>query len=130
MPVRCIFRAACLTFRQKLWTSVRTNATSPRQALYEFLRQQELAVCPVQDVEEPVPVRMQQEFSSFAPIPRVDQDWGLSRVPIANVVGSELIMPLQLSGVGVQCQDAIGKQVIARPIAVVGIGKGITRGPV
>ena len=73
---------------------------------------------------------MQQKFPILPPIPCIDQDWRLSRVPIANVVGGELIMPLQLSGAGVQCQDAIGKEVIAGSIAVVGIRKGIGRGPV
>ena len=63
-------------------------------------------------------------------IPDVNQDWRLGRVPVVNIMGSELVMPLQFSGVGVQRQDAICEEVVARPITIIGIRKRIACGPV
>src|SRR5205809_2318801 len=41
----------------------------------------------------------------------------------------ELIVPFQRSGFGIQRQDAFGEEVIAGPVAIVGIGIRSGRGP-
>src|SRR5262245_61926127 len=47
-----------------------------------------------------------------------------------DVVRCELIMPLQLSGVRIQRQDAFGEEVVTRTIAIVGIWIGSRGRPV
>src|SRR5207244_6749504 len=54
----------------------------------------------------------------------------LSRIPIVNIVRRELVVPLQFSGGGIERQDAIGEQIVAAALAIIGIRPRITRGPV
>ena len=63
---------------------------------------------------------MQQEFPLHAPVLRIDQRERLGRVPRVNIVRRRLIMPLQLARIGIQRQDAIGEQVVAAAVTIVG----------
>src|SRR5438105_1859906 len=73
---------------------------------------------------------MQEEFPVLSAKLRVYQDVGLGRIPIVNVMRSELVIPLQLSRGGIEREDAIREQVIAASLAIVGIRPWVARGPV
>src|SRR5439155_3952221 len=120
IPVRRIFGAAYILLRQKLRTAVGTNSTGPGY-FNEVLRQQELAVGAVENIEEPIPIRMQHEFSIAAPVRRVHQDGRRCRVPDMHIMRRESIMPLQLSAIRIQSQDKFREKVGARPVAAVRI---------
>ena len=103
---------------------------SPRLAgSTNFSAQQELSVGAVEDIEEPVAIGVQQEFAGFSSILRVDQHRRLGRIPVVDIVRRELIVPFQLSGIGIQSQNAIGEEIIAGTVAVVRVRKRIARGP-
>ena len=115
IPVGRIFGAAYILLRQKLRAAVGTNSTGPGY-FNEVLRQQELAVGAVENIEEPIPIRMQHELSIAAPVQRVHQDGRRCGVPDMNIMRGKLIMPLQLSAVRIQRQDTFGEKVVARSI--------------
>ena len=60
----------------------------------------------------------------------VDQDGRLNRIPIVVITGSKLEVPDELAGSGIKRDDAVGVEVVARPICRVEIGRRITRTPV
>src|SRR5262249_20099034 len=60
----------------------------------------------------------------------VDQHRRFGGVPIPKIVRSELVIPAELSGLGVERQDAVGVQVVAQPVVAVVFGGGISGRPV
>ena len=87
--------------------AIRADSARPRHPSNELLSQQELAVRAIENVEKTVPIGMQQELSILSAKLRVHQYIGLGRIPIVNIVRSELVIPLQLSGSGIERQNAI-----------------------
>ena len=106
------------------------NSTRPRQASNEFLGEQQFAVGAIEDVEKTVPVRMQKQLSLLSAIRGVDEDIGLGRIPIANIVRRELVVPLQFSGGRIEREDTVGEQIVAAALAIIGIRPRIAGGPV
>ena len=98
-----------------------TDSARPRQSAEELLAKQKFAIRAIENVEKTVSVGMQKKLSILAAIFCVHQDVGLGCIPIVNIVRSELVIPLQLSGTGIERQNAIRKQVVAASLAIVGI---------
>ena len=73
---------------------------------------------------------MQQELSLLTAIRSVDENVGLIRIPIANIVRRELVVPLQFSSGRIEGEDTVGEQIVAAALAIVGIRPRIAGGPV
>ena len=56
-----------------------------------------MAIRPVEHIEEPVSIGMQEEFSILPAKSGVHQNDGRVRVPVVNIVWSELVVPFQLA---------------------------------
>ncbi len=110
-------------------TSVGGDARGPIDAVEEGLGEEELAGGPVEDVEEAVAIGMEQEFRGLALVSGVDQDVGFGGVAVFQVVRGELVVPLEGAGLGIEREDAVGVEVVAGAVAVVGVGPGIAGGP-
>ena len=87
--------------------------------LDERLRQQQLAVGAIEDVEEAVAVGVQHQLARLALPVRVDQHRRLRRVPVPQIVRRELVVPLQLAVGALQREDAAGIEVV--PLAIVAV---------
>ena len=81
----------------------------------ELFRQEKLSVGAVEHVEESVAVRMEQQLALAALPWSVDHDRGFGGVPVPEIVGSELVVPLELSGLAIEREDRVGVQVVALP---------------
>src|SRR5262249_30112506 len=78
----------------------------------------------VENIHHAVTIRPQHRLTLPALPLDVSEDWNLSRIPVHIVVRSELVIPLQLSGVRVQSNDRICIKVVAyTPIRVVGFAR-------
>src|SRR5204862_5241200 len=119
IPIRRSLRAGYILVRQKLWPAIGTNSTRPRQPVYKFLGQQNLAVGAVEDIEEPIPIRMEHELPLLPSIACIDQDAGLGGIIRVNVVRSELVIPFQLSGVRLHSEYSYRVEVISWPLLVI-----------
>src|SRR5207237_4702965 len=72
IPIRRSLRAGYVLLGQKLWPAIGTNSTRPRQTVYKFLGQQNLAVGSVVHVEEPIPILMENELPLLPSITCID----------------------------------------------------------
>ena len=105
----------------ELRASVRPDAARPRQLLHERLRQQHLSVGAIEHIEETVAIRLQQQLSRLTLKHRVDQNRRLLRIPIPQIMRSELIVPSELPGFGVEREDRVRVQVVPLPLAAIRI---------
>src|SRR4030095_14300774 len=85
--------------------SIRANFFGPVWSIDEWLGDRQLAGLPIKRVEKSVPVRDHNHFSSLAR----DRQIGLYRymrgIPIVYVMRSELVVPAELAGVGVEREE-------------------------
>src|SRR5262249_48086110 len=102
----------------------------PVEILQELLTEQKLSICPVQDIKKSVSIGLQQKFAWLSAPLCIDEDRWLLRIPIVNVVRSELEMPSELSGFGFERKNGIAVQVVALPLVPVVVETGIARRPV
>ena len=130
MPVGRVVGTTDVALGNTNRAAIGANSTRPRQPPHEFLREQQLAVGAIEDVEEAVPVRMQKELARLPAIGRVDEDIRLLRIPIANIVRRELVVPLEFSRGGIQREDTVGEQIVAAALAIIGIRPRIAGSPV
>ncbi len=114
---------------RELRAPIRTDAGGPIHPMQEGFREQQLAVGAVQHIEEPVPIRMQQQLPRLSAIFGIDQDRGLGCVAVCRIVRRELEVPFQCAGLGVEGEYAIGEEIIARAVAIVAIRPGIAGWP-
>ena len=91
--------------------------------------QQELAVGAVEDIEEAVAIRLQQQLPRAAAVRRIHQHGRFGGIPIVQIVRRELVVPLQLAGRGIERQHGIGIQIVALALVAVEIRTGIADGP-
>ena len=129
MPVRRVFRAAYVALGQRTGRPSAPIPLAQVSRLTNFSASSRLAVDAIENIEESVAVGMQQEFSILSAELRIDENVGLVRIPIVSIVRSELVIPLQFAGRGIERQHAIRKQIVAAPFAIVGIRPRITRRP-
>ena len=97
---------------------MRTDLLRPRR-LDERLGDDQLSGDAIDRVEEPVPVREHHHLAVLAVDRQLAQDRHLRRVPVVHVVRRELVVPLQLAGVGIERHDRGGEQVVAFAIGAV-----------
>ena len=102
--------------------AVLADARSPRQLLHErACASSSLPSVRSRDVEEPVAIGLQQQLARPSLPLRIHQHRRLRGVPVPQIVRRELVVPLQLAGLGIQRQDAVGIQIVARAIVAVNI---------
>ena len=114
---------------QQLRAAVGSYAAGPGEFLHEGAREKHFAISSIEHVKEPVAVCLEQQLSRPALEHRVDEHRRLLRIPIPQIVRSELIVPAKLSALGVEREDRIRIEVVALPFAAIGIGIRISRGP-
>ena len=102
----------------------------PVDAAQEGLGQKHFAIGPVEHVEEAVAIGVQQQFGRLALVDGVDQDVGFGGIAILQIVRRELIVPLEIAGLGVERENAVGVEVVAGTVAIVAVGPRIAGGPV
>src|SRR5262249_258653 len=129
-PVRRVVGTTHIALGKTDGAAIGADSTRPRQPSHEFLREQQLAVSAIENVEKTVPVGMQKELSLVATIHRVDEDIGLIRILVASIVRSELVVPLEFSCGRLEPENTVGEQIVAAAFAIVGIRPGIAGGPV
>src|ERR1700722_5146655 len=79
----------------------------------EWVASHELTISPVEYVKEAVPVGPQHHFPP-APVPiHVGENRDLRGIPVGGVVGRELEMPLQFSGICIESHDGAAIQVVS-----------------
>ena len=76
-------------------------------------RGQEFSVGPIDQIEEPVAIRPGEYLPGLPEKFGIDQHRVLRRVPVMDVVWRELVIPLELSGVGIEREDRSRIQVVA-----------------
>ena len=130
MPICRVAGTTHVALGNTNWTAICANSTRPRQPSNEFLGEQQFAVRAIEDVEKTVPVRMQEQLSLLPAIRGVDEDIGLIRIPIANIVRRELVVPLQFSCGRIEREHTVGEQIVAAALAIIGIRPRIAGGPV
>ena len=90
----------------------------------------ELAVGPVQDPGVPALVGIDQQLAFLAVDRQVDQHAFVGGIPVPDVVGNLLVVPLQFPAVGIQGHDAIGIEIVSGPVFPVEVGGRIAHPPV
>ncbi len=97
---------------------------------HEGLAQQEHSGGPVQHIEIAVAIRPQHGFEGRA-FPRdVGEYRDLDGIVIVFVVRRELIMPLELAGIGIQRNHRAGVEVVAGPLSAVVIRTNVADSPI
>ena len=89
---------------------------------------EKFSIRPVEHVVEAIPVGLQQQFPGPPSEVSVHQDRRLVRIPIMRVMRHELEIPLHLSRIGIEREDAIGIQIVPGPVAAVESGRGLPVG--
>ena len=108
---------------------IRVQATGPIH-LYEWPAGEKLPRRSVQNVKEPVSIAPEYQLPR-TPVPiHIRENGNLHRVIIVRVVWGELEIPLQLSGVGLKRQDAIGIEIVAGPLPWIPIRTRIAGTPI
>src|SRR5690242_8279861 len=70
---------------------------------HDRLRRQKLSVGSVQKIVKAVSVRPCEPLSHLPAERCIEKDGDLRRIPVVQIVRRELVMPLELSGVGIEC---------------------------
>src|SRR5215470_13329339 len=84
----------------------------------------------IQYVIKAVAIRCQQQLARFSFVRDVNQDRSLSRIPIHDIVGRELKVPLQLSCVRVNSDNTLRVEVVSFTHIAIEIRGGITNSPI
>ena len=90
---------------------------------------EEAAVGAVEHVEEAVAIGPEHRLRRRAAPVEIGEDGDLHRVVVVGVVRRELEVPLQLPGIGVERDDRVGIEVVARPLIGVPVGARDCRRP-
>src|SRR5882672_42033 len=109
---------------------MRIDFLCPIQFVNKWSRRQKFTIRAIEYVEESISVSLHKQFPRPALVGKIDQNRGFRRVIVEQVMRCELKMPLQLSGVRIQREHAIGVEIIAGPRAAIEIRRRITRAPV
>src|SRR5262249_59049699 len=100
-------------------TAVRADLTRPRQLFDERPGLEERARDAIEHVEEAVAIRLQQELAR-PPLPlHVDEDGLLLRIPVPEIVRSELEVPLECSGRRLERENRVGVEVVSLSLVAV-----------
>ena len=97
--------------------------------LHVRLPEQELARRAIEHVHQAVAIGPQHHLPRPAPERDVRKHGHLRRVVIQFVVRRELVVPLQLARVGIERDDAVAVQVVAKTLAAVPVRCRIARAP-
>src|SRR5690348_4342051 len=73
---------------------------------------------------------MEEQFSCAAAPGSIDKNERLGGIPIVKVVRRELVVPLQLAGLGIERDNAIGIKIVSFALGAVIFGVGITGLPI
>ena len=73
---------------------------------------------------------MHQQLAHHAAHFAIDQHAFVAGIEIPNVLGDLLVIPSQLAGIGIERDDAVGVQIVARAIARVEIRRGVADAPI
>jgi hypothetical protein len=82
----------------------------------------------IEDVEEGLLGRLRQRLDRFSIDGDVREDPRAGNVVIPNPVVNQLVMPLPLAGLQIDCDDALAEQVITYPVAAVIVAVGSLTG--
>src|SRR4029077_7518626 len=83
-----------------------------------------------QNVIETVSISPEHHLAGAAVPTHIGENGDLNGVIIVGVVRRELKIPLQLSGIGIESQNAIGVEVIAGPLSGIPVGARIAGAPI
>src|SRR5579871_2461556 len=97
---------------------------------YKRLGGEEFAGLAIEHIKEAVAIGPQQQLARPAAKVGIDQDRHLRRVPIVQVMGRELEVPFEFSGIGIEGNDRAGIEIISEAHVAVGIRPRIARTPV
>ena len=111
-----------LEARNPLRPAILADAGGPIQGLHERLREEHRTAPPIEDIEEPVAVRLQQDLPLLSAIARIDGHDRLHRVPVVEIVRRELVVPSPHAGLGVESDDRVRPEVVALPLGAVVVG--------
>src|SRR5258708_23869629 len=106
------------------------HTCGPVELLHKWRCCEKFAGDTIENVEKSVAVGLHQKVSGFAALFDIDEHWGFVGVKVIQVVRRELEIPLQLSCVRIQGQEASCIKVVAGAGISHKIGSGITGGPV
>ena len=94
------------------------------------MAKRKFAVGAIEHIEETVAIGVEEKFARFAVEIGVEEDGDFGGVPIVEIEGSELEIPLEFAGVGIEGDDGIGIKIFAFAFGAVVGGSGIAGGPV
>src|SRR5262249_30992795 len=115
--------------RDQSRSAIRIDALRPTH-LRVRLRRQHLAIRTIERIEKTVPVCLNYRLDKAAVDIQVYQNGIADGVPIVHIVRSELEMPLQLTGIGIEGHEAAGIKVISGAHIAVHVRSGIACAPV
>ena len=110
--------------------SVGCEAFHPRHLRRQLTGAKHLAVRAIEHVENAVAIAVKQQLARLAFPHLVGQHHRLHGVPVVGIVRRELVIPLQLAGLGFKRDDARRVEVVAQPFFAGEVGTGIADGPV
>src|SRR2546421_7006870 len=108
---RVLFRS--ILVRQLDGTAIRSDPACPGEVLDKLFRQEQFSVSAIENIKEAVAVSVQDQFAGLALPVRVYQNRRFRGVPVPEIVRSELVIPLELAGLAVQRQKAIGVEIVS-----------------
>ena len=91
----------------------------------ERLRDQQFPVLTIECVKEPVAVRNHDDFAKLATDGQIGLHRDVRRVPIVDIVRRELVVPLQLAGIGVKSHERTRVEIVSFAIVAIVVGIGI-----
>ena len=80
----------------------------------------------VEQSEQPILAAHADHLALLAADGGLEQRAHLAQVGVVHVVGNELPVPEELSGLGVERDDRVGIEIGARPDLAIEVGRGIT----
>lgn len=106
------------------------DSVGPGNFFKKGRRPQELASAPVQNIEKSVAVGLQEQVTCASIFFDVHQHGCLISVVVIDVVRSELEIPFQLPGSGIDGENACRIKIVAGPHGAIEVRGGVTSRPV
>ena len=119
-----------LPVRHQHRPTVAADSARPRHVRDERFGEQHFSSQSVEHVEESISISLDQQSARLAMKSSVDEHWRLVRVPVVEIMGRELIVPLQPPCIRIEREHRGAVQVVALALISVVVGTRIARGPV
>ena len=78
-----------------------------------------MAVGAVKYVKEAIPIRLYKQLAWLSTEIQIQQHWDLNCIPVMDIMGGELEIPFQLSGIYIESHHAVSVKIVALAVFTV-----------